>query len=68
MLHTRNLIYTAVTRAKKMLVIIGEESVLQYAINNTYTAKRYSLLCHLLNKQKDKIDFLWGNINIDEDE
>ena len=63
MLLTRNLIYTAVTRAKKMVVIIGEESTLQYAINNTYTAKRYSLLKHFLLKNKTKIDVLWGRVD-----
>ena len=61
MLLTRNLVYTAVTRAKKMVVIIGEESVLRYAIGNTYTAKRYSLLRHLLLKNKGKAELLWGN-------
>lgn len=61
MLLTRNLIYTAVTRAKKMVVIIGEESVLRYAINNNYTAKRYSLLKYLILKNKKKGDVLWGN-------
>ena len=61
MLLTRNLVYTAVTRAKRMVVIIGEESVLHYAIRNTYTAKRYSLLRHLILVNKEKGDVLWGN-------
>ena len=61
MLLTRNLVYTAVTRAKKMVVIIGEESVLKYAVGNTYTAKRYSLLRHLLLKNRGKAELLWGN-------
>lgn len=61
MLLTRNLVYTAVTRAKKMVVIIGEESVLRYAIQNNYTAKRYSLLRHLILVNKGKGDILWGN-------
>lgn len=63
MLMTRNLVYTAVTRAKRMVVIIGEENVLRYAINNTYTAKRYSLLRHLLLKNKGKAELLWGDGN-----
>ena len=62
-LLTRNLVYTAVTRAKKMVVIIGEESVLRYAIGNTYTAKRYSLLKHLILKNKGKAEILWGDGN-----
>ena len=60
MLLTRNLIYTAVTRAKKMVVIIGEESVLRGAINNTHTTKRYSLLKNLILKNKEKAEILWG--------
>ena len=61
MLLTRNLVYTAVTRAKKMVVIIGEEATLARAIANTYTAKRYSLLRHFLLTNKTKAEILWGN-------
>ena len=61
LLLTRNLVYTAVTRAKRMVVIIGEENVLRGAINNTYTAKRYSLLRHLILKNKGKAEMLWGD-------
>lgn len=60
MLLNRNLVYTAVTRAKKMVVIIGEESVLLGAIKNTYTTKRYSLLKYLILKNKEKAETLWG--------
>lgn len=57
-LLTRNLIYTAVTRAKKLVVIVGEEFVLRYAVRNNYTAKRYSMLCHMLRKGKDCLNSL----------
>lgn len=40
MLLTRNLLYTAITRAKKLLIIIGNDRVIQYMINNTDTKKR----------------------------
>jgi exodeoxyribonuclease V alpha subunit len=63
MLLTRNLVYTAITRAKKMVVIIGEENVLRYAINNTYTAKRYTLLKQLLLENRDKGNAMWGIAN-----
>ena len=33
-LFTRNLLYTAITRAKKMLIIIGNTNVIDYMINN----------------------------------
>ncbi|MCI9365956.1 MAG: ATP-binding domain-containing protein [Clostridia bacterium] len=35
MLLTRNLLYTAITRAKKLLVIIGSKDVIQFMIKNT---------------------------------
>lgn len=45
---SRNLVYTAWTRAKKELFVIGQKKALDKAINNTSTFKRQSLL-------KDKI-------------
>ncbi len=59
-LLTRNLLYTAVTRAKRMVVIIGSELTLKRMVSNTYTVKRYSMLKHLLQKNKSKYDLLWG--------
>lgn len=35
MLLTRNLLYTAITRAKKLLIIVGSKDVLRFMINNT---------------------------------
>lgn len=35
MLLTRNLLYTAITRAKKLLIIVGSKEVVKYMINNT---------------------------------
>ena len=40
MLLTRNLLYTAMTRAKKMLIIIGKKNVIDFMINNTDSKKR----------------------------
>ena len=40
MLLTRNLIYTAMTRAKKLLIIIGSKSVVDYMIQNNTTKHR----------------------------
>ena len=37
MLLTRNLIYTAMTRAKKLLIVIGSQSVVSYMIQNNAT-------------------------------
>ena len=38
----RNLLYTAVTRAKKMLIIIGDESALRYMVENNRRIGRYT--------------------------
>jgi exodeoxyribonuclease V alpha subunit len=40
MLLTRNLLYTAITRAKELLVIVGNESVVNYMVNNVNTKTR----------------------------
>lgn len=40
MLLTRNLLYTGLTRAKKLLIIIGNERVIDYMINNVDSKKR----------------------------
>ena len=34
MLLTRNLLYTGITRAKKLLIIIGSDSAIEYMIRN----------------------------------
>ena len=40
MLLTRNLLYTAISRAKKLLIIIGNKNVIDFMINNTDSKKR----------------------------
>lgn len=47
-LFNKNLLYTAVTRAKKMVVLIGKSGNIYYMINNNYMAKRNCLLYHFL--------------------
>ncbi len=44
MLLTRNLLYTAITRAKKLVVLVGEERYLRTMIANNRITKRYSSL------------------------
>lgn len=40
MLLTRNLLYTGMTRAKKLLIIIGNAKVIEFMINNVDSKKR----------------------------
>lgn len=44
----RNLLYTAVTRAKKLVVLIGSKAALNTAVENDRTRKRYTLLAERL--------------------
>lgn len=48
-LYYRNLLYTAVTRAKSLLVMVGVPSVVQTMVENDRRTKRYSGLCCFLN-------------------
>ena len=40
MLLTRNLLYTGITRAKKLLIVVGNERVVDYMIKNVDSKKR----------------------------
>ena len=44
MLMSRNLLYTAITRARKCVTLVGSEQVFQQMINNEMEQKRYSTL------------------------
>ncbi len=52
MLLTRNLLYTGITRAKKLLIIIGTDNVVDYMIQNIDSKKRNTGL-----KQKLEVEF-----------
>ncbi|MCD8390605.1 MAG: ATP-dependent RecD-like DNA helicase [Firmicutes bacterium] len=47
-LATRNLIYTAVTRAKDMIVLVGNERAVYNMVNNSTQGDRYTGLCERL--------------------
>ena len=40
----RHLIYTGFSRAKKLLVVVGSEKALQYAVSHEVTTKRNTML------------------------
>ena len=50
MLQTRNLLYTAITRAKKLLIVIGNKSIIEYMIKNNNTKNRNTGLMYKLQK------------------
>lgn len=51
-LKYRNLLYTAVTRAKKILIILGNSSEIREMVYNNKKTKRYSGLSYFLNEMK----------------
>ena len=50
----RNLVYTGVTRAKKILILIGDPSALKYAIKNNVSQSRRTLLKEKIIKRFDE--------------
>lgn len=55
MLLTRNLLYTAVTRAKSLVVLVGEEKYLVDMVKNNYVNFRYT---GLKERIRSKLDML----------
>ena len=53
MLSTRNLLYTAVTRAKEGVVLVGNPRIINAMVDNNFSAKRYSGL-------GERLKTLWG--------
>ena len=60
MILTRNLIYTAVTRAKKMVVLVGEQKNLKRMVSNNYTVQRFTLLKSMIISTDKKIKELYN--------
>lgn len=58
---TRNLLYTGVTRAKKMVVLVGQYFHLKMMVENNYTATRYSALKIFLVEQNKKAEKMLAN-------
>ena len=48
MLHTRNLLYTAVTRAQNMVILVGREDIIREMVENNRQSMRYTGLCRRL--------------------
>jgi len=48
MILTRNLLYTAVTRAKTLVMLVGSSENIKKMVENTYTKRRFTMLGKLL--------------------
>ncbi|MBQ9779323.1 MAG: ATP-dependent RecD-like DNA helicase [Clostridia bacterium] len=51
MLLTRNLLYTAVTRARRMVILVGREDIVATMVRNNHQTMRYTGLVHRLTDQ-----------------
>ena len=49
-LYHRNLFYTAVTRAKKLLIIIGRPEAVRYMVENNRKTLRYTNLSRFMTE------------------
>ena len=49
-LLTRNLLYTGITRAKKLLIVIGSEKIVDFMIKNVDSKKRNTGLEYKMEK------------------
>jgi len=52
----RNLFYTAVTRAKKMVILVGREDSVERMVYNNQEQGRYTGLCDKLIQLKQLMD------------
>ncbi|MEG0640784.1 MAG: ATP-dependent RecD-like DNA helicase [Clostridia bacterium] len=48
MLMARNLLYTALTRARRLVVLVGREEVVAQMVRNNFVLTRYTTLCERL--------------------
>ena len=55
MLMSKNLLYTAVTRAREMVVLVGAEDMLRRMIANNRETHRYTLLARRIKKISEEI-------------
>ena len=50
MLLTRNLFYTALTRARQLVVLVGREDAVAAMVGNNHIARRYTALAERLSE------------------
>ena len=60
MILTRNLLYTAVTRARRLVMLVGSAENVAKMVGNNYTKKRHTMLCEFLVEMKDKAEQMFA--------
>ena len=63
----RNLLYTAITRGKRLVVIVGAKKALRIAVENDRTRTRYTRLAQRLSSPEPPSE-IPGELSPDEDE
>ncbi len=53
MLISRNLLYTGITRAKNLVILVGREDIIRRMVDNNREDKRYSALCKRLKSNEE---------------
>ena len=59
MVLTRNLLYTAVTRARSLVMLVGSAENVKKMVDNTYTKQRFTMLKDFLIDSRDKTELLF---------
>ena len=54
MLQSRNILYTAVTRASQMVILVGEREVLKNMVENDYHADRCTMLARMIAAEAEE--------------
>ena len=55
MLLTRNLLYTALTRARSLVVLVGTEQVIRRMVENDHVVRRYTTLAMRLIESRELV-------------
>ena len=66
-LYYRNLLYTAVTRAKRLLILIGSEAKINSMVDNNRRTRRYTCLRSMLAETGGSRNDLFGGLQLTED-
>ncbi|MBS6511584.1 MAG: ATP-dependent RecD-like DNA helicase [Clostridiales bacterium] len=55
---TRNLLYTAITRAKRKMILIGSQRTIAHMISNARVSRRFTALDHEIRAQVEMVEKL----------
>jgi exodeoxyribonuclease V alpha subunit len=64
MLMSRNILYTAVTRAKKIVVLVGDEKYMKMMVDRTDVSQRNTALSWKISRQAEFIETMGNKVKI----